>query len=345
MANEFRKDLVSGEWVLISSARAKRPHDGQRERFTQSVEECVFEPSRLSEHAPAIVAYEHGKQIEWHGDWSGPWTTVVIPNKFPALITGVCGEPVMRGPIATHPAHGFHELVITRDHDRHFANFSTAETAEILHAYRDRYRQIAQDECGDYISIFHNHGRASGASVYHNHSQIISTPVVPPEVMRSLEGADHYFQQHGTGVHRALIDWEVQEKTRIVYENERFVAFCPFVSKVAYEVRIFPKSHQPRFEESDDDALRDCADALNAVLKKLHAALDDVDYNFYIHTAPVVRDPAVNYDYYHWHLEIVPREVMPRMPLHGGFELSTAIHINAFDPDDCAKQLRETKLL
>lgn len=343
--NEFRRDLVSGEWVLISSARAKRPHDGTRERLLQKSSDCVFEPERMEAQLPPVLVYDHGRTMPWHGDWQGRWTTVVIPNKFPALVSGVCGDPVMRGPFATHPAHGFHELVVTRDHDRHFAQFSVEETAEVLHVYRDRYRVIAQDACGDYVSVFHNHGRAAGASVYHNHSQIISTPVVPPEVMRSLEGADHYFQQHGVGVHRALIDWEIQEGVRIVYENAQFIAFCPFVSKTAYEVRIFPKTQNPRFETSGDDCLRDCADALNAVLAKLHHALDDVDYNFYIHTAPVARNPEVNYDYYHWHMEVVPREVMPNIPLHGGFELSTAVHINAFDPDECAKHLRDTKVL
>lgn len=335
--NEFRKDLVSGEWVLISSLRARRPHDSARERLTQEAAECVFEPGRLEGHVDPLVVYDHGRRMPWHGDWAGRWTTAVIPNKYPAVTAGACGEPTMRGPFATHPAHGFHELVITRDHDRDFARFSTEETAEVLHAYRDRYRSIAKDECGDYISIFHNHGRAAGASVYHNHSQIISTPIIPPEVLRSLGGAEEYFRQHGSGVHRALIDWELSEGARVVHENAQFIAFCPFVSKAGYEVRIFPKTQQARFEESGDDCLRDCADCLNIVLRKLHRALDDVDYNFYIHTAPPVRDPIVSYDYYHWHIEVVPR-----IPIAAGFELSTAIYINPFDPDDCAKHLRDT---
>lgn len=342
-ANEFRQDLVSGEWVLISSVRAKRPHDrGARERLMQSVEECVFEPARLDAQGVPVLTYDHGRVFPWHGDWSGRWTTAVIGNKFPALVPGRCGEPEPRGPFSVHPAHGFHELVITRDHDRHFAQFSTEETAEVLQVYRERYRTIAKDECGDYVSIFHNHGRAAGASVYHNHSQIISTPVIPPEVMRSLQGADRYFRQHGAGVHRTLIDWEVAEQKRVIFENGRFVAFCPYVSRVPYEVRIFPKAQDAHFERSDDASLSDCAEALNTVLAKLYRALDDIDYNFYIHTAPVTRPPAPNHDYYHWHIEIVPREIMPHFPLHGGFELSTAIHINAFDPDDCAKHLRET---
>jgi UDPglucose--hexose-1-phosphate uridylyltransferase len=337
MANEFRRDLVSGDWVLISSLRAKRPHDGSRVRLVQTAGDCVFEPVRME--APPIAAYEHGRPMLWHGDWNGPWTTAVIKNKYPAVREGVCGPPTTHGLFETYAANGFHELVITRDHERHFAQFTTAESAEVLRAYRDRYRSIMADECGAYISIFHNHGAAAGASVMHNHSQILSTPVVPPEVLASLEGADDYFQQHGRGVHRALIDWELLEAKRIVYENAQFIAFCPFVSKAGYEVRIFPKTQQARFEDSGDDCLADCADALNAVLRKLYHALDDVDYNFYLHTAPVAKDPTINYDYYHWHIE-----VEPRIPVAAGFELSTAVYINPFDPDDCAKQLRDTKV-
>ncbi|MEK7638033.1 MAG: DUF4921 family protein [Patescibacteria group bacterium] len=337
--NEFRKDLVSGEWVLISSLRARRPHDGKRERLMQSKEECVFEPEQMGAQETPVHVYDNGKPITWHGDWNGPWTTVVVPNKFPALQHGICGEPRQAGPYLTHAANGFHELVITRDHDAHFAQFTDEQTREVLQVYRGRYTEISQDECGDYISIFHNHGRAAGASILHNHSQIISTPIVPPEIVRSLQGSDDYMQQHGVPVHQAMIDWELRENKRIVYENEQFIAFCPFVSKGGYEVRIFPKRQMPRFELSDDATLSQCANMLNVVLRKLYAALDDVDYNFYIHTAPVMRDPLINYDFYHWHIEVVPR-----IPIAAGFELSTAIYINPFDPDDCARHLRETKV-
>jgi UDPglucose--hexose-1-phosphate uridylyltransferase len=337
--NEFRKDLVSGEWVLISSLRAKRPHDAHRVPLSQPREECVFEPERLSEQSAPLCVYAEGQPIVWGGDWTVPWTTAVIQNKYPALQSGTCGEPVRVGPYQTQVANGFHELVITRDHDAHFAQFTDAQTHEVLRAYRDRYLEIAKDECGDYISIFHNHGRAAGASVAHSHSQIISTPIVPPEIVRSIQGSDDYMQQHGVPVHQAMIDWELKENKRIVFENEQFIAFCQFVSKAGYEVRIFPKKQSPHFELSDDVTLGQCANILNVVLRKLHNALDDVDYNFYIHTAPVQRDPLLSYDYYHWHIEVVPR-----IPIAAGFELSTAIYINPFDPDDCAEQLRRAKV-
>ncbi len=334
--NEFRKDIVSGEWVLISSLRAKRPHEGVRERLAQAVEGCVFEPGSLHEQSDPLAVYQNGERIPWHGDWEGPWTTAVINNKFPALQAGVCGAPHEVGPYLAHEAFGFHELVITRDHEQHFAQFTDQQTAEVLHTYRDRYQELAKDACGDYISIFHNHGRAAGASIFHNHSQIITTPFIPPGVLRSLRASDEYFQRHGTPIHQTVIDWERQQGRRVVYENEDYIVLCPFASKTGYEMRLFPKQPASRFEEATDAQLLQCANALTVALRALHGALDDIDYNFYIHTVPVQRDSSVSYDHYRWHVEITPRP-----SIEAGFEFSTAVHINSFDPDDAAQHLRD----
>lgn len=333
--SEFRKDLVSGEWVLIAPGRAKRPHapgddGGPREKSDTAT--CPFEDPQASGNGDPLLAYNNGKEVS---DVSGGWTTQVIGNKYPAVVKGVCGEPERKGPFLTHPAHGFHEIVITHDHDRSFAQFSDEETAEVLMAYRSRYLAIMKDECGDYVSIFHNWGPSAGASIYHSHSQIISTPVIPPEVLGSIEGANAFFKEHDTPVHARLIDWEVDENKRILFENDLFIAFCPYVSKTPYEVRIFPKKHNPRFETSSDEDLAACAQALNIVLRAIHTKLEDPDLNFYIHTAPVTKNPALNYDFYHWHLEIVPR-----VSTAAGFELGTAVYVNVVDPDDAASELK-----
>jgi UDPglucose--hexose-1-phosphate uridylyltransferase len=78
-----------------------------------------------------------------------------------------------------------------------------------------------------------------------------------------------------------------------------------------------------------------CAQALNSALRALHKGLDDPPFNFYIHTAPVQKDPLINYDYYHWHIEIVPK-----IKIDAGFELGTGLAVNTVDPDDAAALLR-----
>lgn len=338
--NEFRKDLVSGEWVLIASNRIRRPdapeNQLQWEEVHRDIANCPFEDPIAAGNGQPLEVYYQGERMRWSGEFSGPWTLMVTHNKYPALGSGICGQPIQRGPFLVQEAHGFHELVIMRDHEKHFAQFTTAQTQEVLQAYQDRFTVISRDECGDYISIFHNHRREAGATIWHSHSQILSTPVVPPEVRRSLGGADRYFQQHQRTVHCALIEWERGQKKRVVFENDRFILFCPFVSKMPYEMRVFPKEHSSRFEKTSHEDLAQCAEVLNAGLCALSGALNDPPYNFYIHTAPVQKDPLVNYDYYHWHIEIVPK-----IKIDAGFELGTGLSVNPIDPDDAAETLRQ----
>lgn len=312
MESEFRKDLVSGDWVLIASGRSKRPHAPKpRAENYQKPQDCPFEGTT--------------KPVE------------VLPNQFPAVTPGACGPVMERDGYQITAGVGIHELVVMKDHEHQLHDFSPREMAEVLTVYRNRYREIAQIEaCGQYIVIFNNYGREGGASVYHPHSQIISVPIIPPDVARSLHGSYEYFKKHGAEAHALMIEKELANKKRIVFENEQFVAFCPFVSKQPYEMRLYPKFASGHFDHLEDQSFMPLAEALASVLKKMHDALDDPAYNFFIHTAPLHYEKSdLSFDqYYRWHIEIIPR-----VSFDAGFEAGTGIKINIIDPDYAAQTL------
>lgn len=336
MLNEFRQDPVSGEWVLFSTVRANKPHPKDGTLFYQSKEECFFEPERIVRQEAPVAKYYHGQIVDNNSD---DWTTIVIPNKFPLLGRGVCGLIRYTGPFMVVDGNGFHELVITRDHEKSFDKFSDTETAEVIQVYRDRYKTISQDKCGEYISIFHNHGRLAGASVYHNHSQIISMPMVPTGVIHHMRGAEEHFKKTGKRIHEVLLAWEMSEDKRIIYQNEHFIALCPYVSRTAYEIKIFPKKPSANFGDISDLEIPFFANVLNVSLKKLSKALGNVDYAFFIHTAPPQKEGLLGYDFYQWHLEI-----MPRRSIDAGFELGTNVLVNSVDPDEAAIELRNASI-
>ena len=72
---------------------------------------------------------------------------------------------------------------------------------------------------------------------------------------------------------------------------------------------------------------------LKATLYKLYTKLNDPDYNYVIHTAPIKDEME---DYYHWHLQIIPRLTTP-----AGFEMGSGIYINISFPEETAQFLRE----
>lgn len=324
--SELRQDPVSGDWIIVAPDRVKKPHELFRKknpRRPSSLRTCPFEDVRIrrsSQWPPILNSPSEEK-----------WRVIITPNKYPALthIAG-CASPGKLGPHSSMTGTGEHDLVITRDHKKNFADLSSAEAFEVLKIIQERYRVLARDMCNLYASTFFNWGVTAGASVYHPHYQILTLPIVPPDVSHSLNGSRHYFQKHKKCVHCALLTFDLKEKKRIIDKSALAVSVAPHVSRVPFEVRVFPKRHLPYFERTPDRDLKDVAAVLQKALRRIRKYLKDPDLNFFIHTAPF----RGNYDYYHWHIEITPK-----ISIWGGFELGTGIDINVVDPATAAAML------
>jgi UDPglucose--hexose-1-phosphate uridylyltransferase len=338
-APEFRKDMVSGDWILVAPGRSKRPVPKIKKAAPpdSGEKDCPFDHLKFQASPPILWLPHPINRRPQAASSFNDWWVAILPNKFPALAAQknkVCPEPAKSGFYLRMDGVGFHEVIITRDHRRPISEMSPGEIATLFEAYQKRYCQLKRQECVEYILIFHNQGRNAGSSLFHPHSQLIAMPAIPPDVSKSLEGSRIYRAQNGKCVHCVMLDWEKSKKIRLVYENKLFVVVEPYAPRVAYETRIFPKKHSARFEEINESERAALADALGAGLRALKKALGDPDYNFFIHTAPVKAD--FNPDYYHWHLEI-----LPRVALWAGLELGTGIEIVSVLPEQAAAELRK----
>ena len=329
MNSELRQDLVSGDWIVVAPGRAKRPNfftKNKSKRKADRIKGCPFErPQFLNNEKPDLIYPNHHD-----------WAVQVFPNKYPAVVhknKNVRVGVFKHGPYSIFPGVGHHDVVVTRDHYKNFPRLSRDKANLVFRAFQDRYLVLSDHNYIDYVSILHNWGPSAGASVFHPHYQIISIPMVPPDVNHSLTGSARYFKSHRKCVHCVMIDLELKEKKRIIFENDKAVAFAPFVSRGPFEVRVFPKRHLPYFENTYDEDMESVVEALQHSLRSLEKNLGDPDYNFFIHTAPVKNKER--YRHYHWHIEITPV-----ISIRGGFEWGTGIDINVIDPDDAAKILR-----
>lgn len=332
MLNEFRQDLVSGEWVLFAAGRASRPveHAPEQKAKRQAQADCPFEdPEKFGNEV--VATYFNQDQKDWFAK--------VAKNKFPAVLEGEAGPLKNIGPFSVYEAKGMHEVVIFRDHERCMSQYSKEEFARIIKIYQERYIATLDHGSRKYTLIFHNHGYRAGASIQHPHSQIMSIPILPPDVKRSLRGSEDFYRKHDRRIYDAMIEWEIGEKKRIVYENEDFIAFCPFVSKTPYEVRVFPKESHAHFEKMPEEQHVVFGDMMRVVLSKIAKALHDTDYNFFIHTAPIGETNVDPHKFYTWHAEVIPK-----LSLTGAFELGSGVDVNIIDPDEAAKLLRETEI-
>ena len=271
--SELRQDIVSGDWVVIATGRGRRPHDFARKDrdhwWLKQKKGCPFDELIDSAFYVSLKDGEiHKLSKKNRSVLEREWFLQIIPNKYPAFGKGVCAIDRKVGPYHWEDGVGFHDVVVLRDHEKTLANLSLNGAETFIRAYRDRYRQLKDEDCVQYISIFHNYGPEAGASVAHYHSQIIALPVVPPDVGRSIAGSAKFFHKNKKCVHCVMIDFEKKEKRRLVYENEKFIAFAPYASRTAFEVRVFPKAHSPTFESLHNSEIVFFADALKNVFSR-----------------------------------------------------------------------------
>lgn len=324
--SELRQDPLSGDWIILSPGRAKRPQmldRGARNlRKPTPKKDCPFENLQKSGNGAIFEVWPSAKK----------WQIAVIPNKYPALVHGeACAVDFQKGIYEAKTGIGTHELLITRDHNKSFADIDPAIAAKVLTIFQDRYR-VANDGCNVYAVAFLNYGPSVGASLWHPHYQLLAVPFVPPYIARSQSAAREYFKKKHCCPRCEMVREERKYKKRVVGENRHAFALAPYASKRPFEVSVIPKKHFPRFEETPVAVIRDVAEIMQQVLRKLRSRAGDPDLNFFIHSAPFSRN---GHRYYHWHAEI-----LPNLSYLGGLEFATGIYINVVDPDVAARVLR-----
>jgi len=333
--SEFRYDVASKDWVLIASARGKRPGAfklKKRKIIKTPKSKCPF--CQIKTQEKPVLIFSNNKKVPLSDKIPKNWTTIVIPNKYPAVSPSEKLKEYSEGKLYKKiSATGFHELVITRDHDKQIPQFNINEIKELIDAYQSRYLSLKKAKFVNHISIFHNHGVEAGASVVHPHSQIITTPLIDSDLNNALESSKKYFSKNKKCLYCEMAKLERKRKKRIVFENKHFLVLCPFASKSAFQMIITPKKHLSHFEDITEEEKVSLAQAFKIAFSKFYKVLSDPAYNFYLHTAPC---DGEKHKYYHWHWTILPKTATM-----AGFEIGTRMEISSIEPEKSAQILRK----
>jgi UDPglucose--hexose-1-phosphate uridylyltransferase len=325
---ELRKDPVVERWVIIATERARRPMDFTPETAKRrGPDGCPFCPGSEDRTPPEL--YRSG------GSENGPWAVRVVPNKFPALHADGEVNAAGEGIYDRIDGVGAHEVVIeSPDHFATLGSLPASHVGEILVAYRERLLALRKDPRLEYVLIFKNHGAAAGASIEHPHSQLIATPILPELVAEELEGAARYFRMKERCVWCDVVRQERRDGSRLVLEEDGFVALAPFAPRFPFETWVLPTAHRASFEGLAADEVDSLGRLVQDLIARLGRLFDDPPYNFALHTAPLkAGDP----EHFHWHLEL-----MPKLTHLAGFELGTGFFINPTPPEDAARFLSQT---
>jgi len=329
---ELRHNVITKEWVIIATERARRPEEFAKKNkdakpIPSYVPTCPFCPGNEKMTPPETFVVP---------DTTG-WKVRVTPNKFAALSYVGEREQFVQGIRRSVTGVGIHEVIVeTPDHSKTTALLSDREVETIIQTYLNRFSFASADSRIEQVTLFKNHGEAAGTSLEHPHSQLIATPVITPQLRDRLINSLHHFDEFGECLFCRMLNVELQEGTRVVYETQHFVALVQYAALSPFSLLIMPRRHMACFMEIYDGEAADLAHNLRVVLAKLYHGLKNPDFNYTIRTAPA---ESKGVRYYHWYVSIIPR-----ITKLAGFELGSGMFINVSLPEENARFLRELKL-
>lgn len=324
---ELRKDPITQSWVIMEDEVAPWPDESA----------CPLCPGSESQCPQTLYAYPYGQ---------ARWQVRVVPHFRP--LYRIEGEFQRRGEgiYDRMRSLGAHEIVVEHpNHDVTLSQQTDEHAAQILRACVSRIVDLKKDPRFRYVTLFRNQGKLAGQDLDHPHSQITATPFLPRRIVYKLRSAQKHYGLKERCLLCDVVRQEMSQHTRTIEWDSRFIAFCPFASRVPYETWVAPVYHHHSFEEDITgwDVQLHFARFLKSTLRRLEAIRPD--YHLVLHTSPNTGakfEKTGNWQTlaadYHWHVEILP--VTASVARSYGVK---EVYYNSLLPEIAAQELRDVR--
>ncbi len=291
-----RYNALSGEWVLVSPHRSKRPWQGQQETPDQE-QRPAYDPSCYlcpgNTRANGLVNPDYV-------------TTFVFDNDFAALLPDTpAGTQDVGGLLRAEAESGVGRVIcFSPRHDLTLPEMDPAAIRAVVDLWVTQYEELGARPDINYVQIFENKGTMMGCSNPHPHGQIWAQRTVPQEPAKETTQQLAHYQQHGRTLLADYLDIELREKQRVVLENEHFVVLVPFWAVWPFETLLLPRRAAPDITQLTDAE----RDALADALRRLTIRYDNLfnisfPYSAGLHQRPTDGQPHPEW---HWHMHFYP---------------------------------------
>jgi len=297
-----RYNPLTGEWLLVSPHRTKRPWSGQEEKPPPEVRPrydpaCYLCPGNERASGGGLRTVRRNPAYE---------STYVFTNDFAALLPNTPESPAAPHPllrskseqgtcrvICFSPRHDLTLPEMSVEEIRAVVDVWAAQTAELGGRYR-------------WVQVFENKGEIMGCSNPHPHGQIWGTRALPNEPAKEDRRQREYLERHGLPLLADYANLETARQERVVIEDEHWLAVVPYWAMWPFETLLLPRRHVLRLPDLSDPE----RDGLAHVLKRLLTKYDNLfevsfPYSMGWHGAP--SDPSATVmepgnDHGHWQL-------------------------------------------
>jgi UDPglucose--hexose-1-phosphate uridylyltransferase len=259
-----RHNPLTGEWVMVSPHRTKRPWQGQVEKLPPETRplydpHCYLCPGNMRAGGAVNPPYAQ---------------TFVFENDFAALMPApVTGEFSQGELLRAEPVQGICRVVcFSPRHDLALPEMSVAEIRRVVDAWAEQTLDLGAKPFIRYVQIFENRGAMMGASNPHPHGQIWATGAIPNELRKEERRQEAYLDLNETPLLMDYLKLELAAGERLVCANDSWVALVPFWAVWPFETMVLPRrpvGSLPELAAQERDALAD-------ILKRLTTRYDNL---------------------------------------------------------------------
>ncbi|MEP6563161.1 MAG: galactose-1-phosphate uridylyltransferase, partial [Nakamurella sp.] len=230
----------------------------------------------------------------------------------------------------------------TSDHNATLSTLPTSRMQTVIAAWTDRTKALSAHPGVEQVFCFENRGVEIGVTLAHPHGQIYGYPFVTPKTAAAIRSASAYREANGSSLFGDILAGELADGSRIVGENDSWVAFVPFAARWPVEVHLYPRQQRADLTELTEAERSDLAELYLEVIRRMEGVFDDrLPAITGVHQAPVHTDR----DDYWLHLEVFSiRRAVGRLKYLAGSESAMGAFVNDITPEVAAQRLRDVRV-
>ncbi|WP_034041386.1 UDP-glucose--hexose-1-phosphate uridylyltransferase [Wocania ichthyoenteri] len=290
-----RFNILTGEWVLVSPHRAKRPWQGQNEVVSNDLRPA---------HDPNCYLCATNTRI--NGEVNPDYKNVfVFTNDFAALQSDSSTFSVNDGLLKAESETGICKVIcFSPDHSKSLAEMEVEAINEVVKVWQKEYKLLGENPAINNVQIFENKGAVMGCSNPHPHGQIWSQSTLPNEVEKKDNQQKAYYFKNKSSLLGDYLKQELEAKERIIFENEDFVVLTPFWAIWPFEAMIAPKKQYVDITQISEKESFAYAEVISVLTKAYDALFKcSFPYSSGIHQAPT---NGRENNHWHWHMSFYP---------------------------------------
>lgn len=252
-----RRNPLTGEWVQVSPHRTKRPWQGQVEKLP---------PDNRPQHDPNCYLCPGNERAGGHKNPEYA-NTFVFTNDFAALLPDTPPAPTAHSLLQVESSRGTCRVMcFSPRHDLTLPEMETTAIRGVIDTWAEQVSELGQTY--RWVQVFENKGAVMGCSNPHPHGQIWAIDTLPNEPFKEDGQQKQYWEENGSNLLADYAQLEAEAQTRIVVENEHWLAVVPYWAIWPFEMLLLPRRHVLRLPDLEDNERNSLADILKQMLTK-----------------------------------------------------------------------------